>query len=215
MTLHPRQGFGVCPHCWRGGTERLPERWEPIHKAQNRIEELERATKRLLLDWDALLVEIALAVGDDDDREAAEMGEIEEFDPWHALRRYAADRDSLRSKLSDLERENWTLRKAIDQLTDTRDKQALHITHLVMQLRGKDWHGDVVSAREERDRAFADAERMRVVYDAARTLTPTLTEPVDWACAECRPNSDMLHLKPGWRCAVHVLRAAFAKKEQP
>jgi chromosome segregation ATPase len=40
-------------------------------------------------DWDALLTLIATAVGSDDDREAAEMGEIEEFDPWHALRQHA------------------------------------------------------------------------------------------------------------------------------
>jgi hypothetical protein len=37
-------------------------------------------------DWNALLIEIALTVGSDDDREAAEMGEVDEFDPWHALR---------------------------------------------------------------------------------------------------------------------------------
>jgi hypothetical protein len=43
-------------------------------------------------DWDALMVEIALTVGDRDDREAAEMGEIEEFDPWHALRTFRSRR---------------------------------------------------------------------------------------------------------------------------
>ena len=26
LTLHPRQGFRVCPHCWRHGTERIAER---------------------------------------------------------------------------------------------------------------------------------------------------------------------------------------------
>lgn len=30
LTLHPRQGFGVCPRCWRSGTERIPQRWEPV-----------------------------------------------------------------------------------------------------------------------------------------------------------------------------------------
>lgn len=24
LTLHPRQGFGVCPPCWRNGIERIP-----------------------------------------------------------------------------------------------------------------------------------------------------------------------------------------------
>jgi|SRR6185295_4187299 len=24
LTLHPRQGFGVCPRCWRAGYERMP-----------------------------------------------------------------------------------------------------------------------------------------------------------------------------------------------
>lgn len=25
LTLHPRQGFGVCPRCWRLGIERIPD----------------------------------------------------------------------------------------------------------------------------------------------------------------------------------------------
>jgi hypothetical protein len=52
-------------------------------------------------DWDALMVLIAQAIGDDDDREAAEMDELGEFDPWHALRTFIATRNTA---LSDLAR---------------------------------------------------------------------------------------------------------------
>lgn len=37
-------------------------------------------------DWDALVTLIAVTLGDEDERKGAEMGEIEEFDPWSALR---------------------------------------------------------------------------------------------------------------------------------
>jgi hypothetical protein len=59
-------------------------------------------------DWDALVKLIAETVGDKEDREAAEMDELGEFDPWHALRTHASDRDSLRAKLAEvgLERES-------------------------------------------------------------------------------------------------------------
>jgi hypothetical protein len=44
----------------------------------------------------ALMVEIALAVGSDEEREAAECDEVEEFDPWAALRRFR-ERDEQRT----------------------------------------------------------------------------------------------------------------------
>ena len=43
-------------------------------------------------DWDALLMLIAMTLGTDEDRENAENGDVEEFDPWHALRTRAAIR---------------------------------------------------------------------------------------------------------------------------
>jgi hypothetical protein len=52
-------------------------------------------------DFDALTKLIAETVGDKDDREAAEMDELDEFDPWHALRTYTADRDRLRVLLAE------------------------------------------------------------------------------------------------------------------
>lgn len=30
IAVHPRQGFTVCPKCWRRGIERIPTRWEPV-----------------------------------------------------------------------------------------------------------------------------------------------------------------------------------------
>ena len=48
-------------------------------------------------DWIVLMVLIAHAVGTDDDREAADMGEVDEFDPWHALRTHAIEAARLRS----------------------------------------------------------------------------------------------------------------------
>lgn len=45
-------------------------------------------------DWDALMVLLAKAIGIDEDREAAEMGEVDEFDPWHALRTFTNQRDT-------------------------------------------------------------------------------------------------------------------------
>lgn len=38
-------------------------------------------------DWDALMVLIAETVGDEDEREMAAAEDMEEFDPWSALRR--------------------------------------------------------------------------------------------------------------------------------
>lgn len=62
-------------------------------------------------DWDALMVLIAKAVGTDDDREAAEMGEVDEFDPWHALRIFiAADRDPVIQRAEKAEAECEQLR---------------------------------------------------------------------------------------------------------
>ena len=47
---------------------------------------LELELKQRDRDWDALVTLIAKTVGTEEDREAAEMGEMEEFDPWRALR---------------------------------------------------------------------------------------------------------------------------------
>jgi hypothetical protein len=51
--------------------------------------------------------------------------------------------------------------QAVVALLDLVDKQALHITHLVMQLRGKDWHAEVVETRAQLAAANAEIERLR------------------------------------------------------
>lgn len=51
-------------------------------------------------DWDALMALIAKALGTDEDREAAEMDEVDEFDPWHALRTYVDERDALKAQVA-------------------------------------------------------------------------------------------------------------------
>jgi multidrug resistance efflux pump len=65
--------------------------------AEARVEELERELRNLRAsleqrdrDWDALVTLIAKTVGTDEDREAAKIGEIEELDPWHALRTHGS-----------------------------------------------------------------------------------------------------------------------------
>lgn len=39
------------------------------------------------------------------------------------------------------------LARAVVNLSELCDRQALHITHLVMQIRGKDWYEEVVQLR--------------------------------------------------------------------
>ena len=58
------------------------EKWLDLSRSVALIAECRQWRKN----WDALMVLIAQTVGDEDDREMAEAGEMEEFDPWHALR---------------------------------------------------------------------------------------------------------------------------------
>jgi hypothetical protein len=46
------------------------------------------------------------------------------------------------------------------------------------------------------------------VVKAAEAVAPHVTLPGDWACAECRPNSDML--VAGFRCREHTLLASLS-----
>ncbi len=79
-------------------------------------------------------------------------------------------------------------------------------------------------ARAERDSArdalvtvAAENERMRPVVEAARDLSPTIAGTGDWACERCRPDSDLLHINPGFRCRPHALQDAidaYLAKEQ-
>lgn len=57
-----------------------------------RLEETERDLAQCHKDWDALVTLIAERLGNEDEREMAEAGEMEEFDPWACLRRYGKDK---------------------------------------------------------------------------------------------------------------------------
>ena len=62
----------------------------------------------------------------------------------------------------------------------------------------------------------ARVQRLEVVWEAAVALSPHLTGTGDWACERCRPDSDMLHISPGFRCRPHALQDAIdAAKEDP
>jgi hypothetical protein len=49
------------------------------------------------------------------------------------------------------------------------------------------------------------ADEVTRLLSVIRGLLRYATAPGDWACAECRPYSDML--KDGFRCAYHEARA--------
>lgn len=51
--------------------------------------ELKRERDQFAKDWDALVALIAEMIGNDEEREMASAGEMEEFDPWACLRRMA------------------------------------------------------------------------------------------------------------------------------
>ena len=68
---------------------------------------------------------------------------------------------------------------------------------------------EVATLRKERDEAREVAlDLIHLAADAAERRNG------DWACAECRPHSDML--KEGWSCGYHralALRARIASRE--
>ncbi len=136
----------------KGETARIAAEYESF------IAHHDRVVAQRNRDWDALMVLIAKAIGTEEDREAAELDEVDEFDPWHALRTFA----------------------------DTRD-----------------------SAISERDSLRARLAVIEPVFDAAKNLAPHLQGTGDWACERCRPESDMLHISPGFRCRPHALQDAI------
>lgn len=89
------------------------------------IAELRKENAQHRKDWDALLVEIALAVGDKDDREAAEMGEIEEFDPWHALRKVIAGRAESAKRAAVFDEMTRSLEASAAQVPDVEIPQSI------------------------------------------------------------------------------------------
>lgn len=58
-------------------------------------ERMQREASQHLRDWDALMVLIAKALGDEHDREAADCDELDDFDPWSPLRSFIAARDAM------------------------------------------------------------------------------------------------------------------------
>lgn len=87
---------GIVP----GNARECAELWErEAVRLERDLANYRAALEQRDRDWDALLVEVALTVGDDDDREAAEAGQVDEFDPWHALRR-ARERNACSTKVT-------------------------------------------------------------------------------------------------------------------
>lgn len=82
----------VSPHQARLLDGAVAERDRLSREMESLQEHHARVVAQRNKDWDALMVEIALAVGDNDEREAAHLDETEEFDPWSALRKFAASR---------------------------------------------------------------------------------------------------------------------------
>ena len=83
-------GTGDDPDCTCGW---WPESAHEIELAKRDAEltKLRDEHDQLNRDWNALMVLIASTIGTDNEREAAELDEVEEFDPWHALRRHATE----------------------------------------------------------------------------------------------------------------------------
>ncbi len=50
---------------------------------------------------------------------------------------------------------------------------------------------------------IAEVRALRGVVEAAELVAPSLSGTNDWACSECRPQSDML--VAGFRCYEHAL----------
>ena len=69
----------------------------------------------------------------------------------------------------------------VERLRVLNDRQAVHITHLMTQLRGPDLHDDVEHNRREIVRLDGLAASMRAVVEAAKTATDaqTLTSASD------------------------------------
>lgn len=95
--VHPN-----CPSCGETllATELASDRDRLRAELQSLNEHHQRVVTQRNKDWDALMVEIAKAIGSDEDREAAELDETDEFDPWNALRSHASDRDRLAAELA-------------------------------------------------------------------------------------------------------------------
>lgn len=67
--------------------------------------------------------------------------------------------------------------------------------------------GESLGATRALTAVTAERDRLRALLEkAGRALEPPSNG--DWACAECKPYSDML--KPGFQCAYHAVKAHLA-----
>lgn len=146
-----------------------------VAEKNQRVEDLERELaswkaqhQQLDDDMKALWILIATIVGTDEDREAAACGEVDEFDPWHALREHgvvlaarAAERDYLLAHRDKLLASNKQLLAAQSELDeDTREMLT------------------------ERGHLIAESLRLRPLLDAARRLHASSTSGSSQSTAE-------------------------------
>lgn len=157
-----------------------------------------------------------IEVSQDRDRLAARVKELEahvskaeshiaatykERDSWREmytsaesqLAKVRTDRDTMLRVHDEMEAERDAARAECERLRSDRDSYAR-----------SDFERQLAEAR-------ADAERMRAVFDAAIAIKPEHLKfhvNGDWACAECRPHSDMLI--DGFRCQQHALLNALS-----
>ena len=89
------------PQTVLGLLEQLEAKEQECEVLHREYANLEAEHARLNGNWDELCVEIAKAVGTKEDRECAEMGEMDEFDPWHAIRLAGSQLSACRSALAE------------------------------------------------------------------------------------------------------------------
>lgn len=104
---------------------------ENIERLKHEVTNLDAHHRRVVTqrnhDWDALMVEIARTIGTAEDREAAELSQIDEFDPWNALRNYrkaalsTGDVEVLRAV-----RDHWGAPESVDTPELARERRAAH-----------------------------------------------------------------------------------------
>ena len=107
-------------------------------------------------DWDALMLLIMRAVGTDEDREAADMGEIEEFDPWYALRKHIENGGALLSQNLTACREDLARYRALVAEVEAERDEARACAALEAQ-----HHAFLRKERDEARSKLAEVERER------------------------------------------------------